>query len=116
MKISTVTNTALMLAAAIAIGLLIGHATGCAPLRKLDQAVWGSAPDTPGQPPDPGFADSPIGITVTEAVAALLASAGFGGMAGWIRKIRRAASNDHAANAAALEKMAARIHALENRP
>lgn len=113
MTAQNLASTVLLLATSIAVGVLVAHSCGCAPLRKLDDAVWGSAPDTPGQPPDPGFADSPIGITVTEAVAALLASAGFGGMAGWIRKIRRAASNDHAANAAVLAELTARIDNLE---
>lgn len=101
--------------AAALVGILVAHTAGCTPLKELDQKIWGTPSTQPGQPPTPGAVDTPLGVTLTEAFAALLAAGGFGGMAGWLRKVRNAANNGHQANVAEITALQARLDALEKK-
>jgi len=54
---------------------------GCAPMKAVDEAIWGS-PAAPAEP-SPGTAPP-----IIEILAAALAALGYGGMYAWIRRIR----------------------------
>jgi len=68
-------------AVALAAAILAGLFTGCAPIKALDEALWGTN-EKPAESP-PG--DAP---PIVEILAAALATLGYGGMYAWIRRIR----------------------------
>lgn len=81
MKYSIEQLLALPLVAAIAVAIITAS-LACKPIRKLDEAVWGT-PETPAEK-EPGEAPP-----ILEVLAAALAALGYGGMAGWIHRNRK---------------------------
>lgn len=77
--------TALVFLALLAAGWFALTLAGCTPMHKLDQALWG----TDEQPAEPSPGSTP---PILESIAAILATAGFGGMAAWTRRISRSAN------------------------
>lgn len=91
-----VTWLAFCLFAAVVILFVMMATPGCRLAKNIDEAVWGSPATT-----QPGGTDVPTATRpgpiptappIIEIIAALLAAGGFGGMAGWLRKIRRSAN------------------------
>lgn len=86
-------NTIQVLTVVIAALLVLPAFTGCQRMQELDKALWGPpAPEPTSQPAGgTGGAYQQPGLAppIIELTAALLAAGGFGGMATWIKRIRR---------------------------
>jgi hypothetical protein len=74
------TAATVLLVAAVA-ALFTSALSGCAPLKAVDEAIWGT--NTAPAEPEPGSAPP-----VVEIVATALATIGYGGMYAWIRRIK----------------------------
>jgi hypothetical protein len=74
------TAATLLLVAATA-ALFTSALSGCAPLKAVDEAIWG----TNAAPAEPAPGEAP---PVVEIVAGALAAIGYGGMYAWIRRIK----------------------------
>lgn len=111
------TAAALAVLLALAIGMALPWIASCTPLQRIDEALWGTAQPEPDTPTTPGglapaiAADPPPPIV--EAVASLAAALGFGGMATWVRRVRR--NGDKAMKEAQriLDELRTRLTAIE---
>lgn len=93
--------------------------TGCSPLRKMDETLWGAIgetfdPDT-GEVTvthDPGTAAAP---PILEGIAASLAALGFPGMAYWIHRNKRNGVGQLTEHTKSLSDLTLRLVAIEAR-
>lgn len=87
---SNIATIATLLIAAL---LIVTALTGCARMQELDKQLWGTGEPEPTTQPggSPAAGPTAVGIAppIIELTAAILAAGGFGGMATWIKRIRR---------------------------
>lgn len=90
---TTILTIVVVLTLAMTAGMLVGTAASCAPLAALDQQLFRSSTTQPAVAIDPLTPGAPAGVTTIEALSALLAASGFGGLAAWLRAVRGQARN-----------------------
>ncbi|GAH58204.1 unnamed protein product [marine sediment metagenome] len=77
----------------ILLAYTLGALAGCAQLQELDKRLWGPTGDSAPMlraPGDPAGAPDPDQVPpIVQTAAGILALAGYGGMAAWIRRSNR---------------------------
>lgn len=73
---------AVVFLAALVGAMLIPAISGCQMAKRIDEAVWNTPPATPDS-------EAPAAPPIVEAIAAGLGVFGFGGMAEWIRRVKK---------------------------